>query len=183
MATTRYTGVYEEVGRGGVVKIRIKYMAAGKQQKETLGIKGALIQRGNDELKLDAHVASLIRAVGNQPGVLYPVQEASGKDHDQQRQEGDHGALYPRQGATALFRTDPPLRCQKEPGQGQDPDEPPRHQRDGSIHPAEYRGAAPGERCRGEDAAGPGEGEVPGGQIGSLKEMKHEIHRENGSRT
>lgn len=62
MATTRYTGVYEEAGKGGVVKIKIKYMAAGKQQKETLGIKGALIQRGNDELKLDAQVASLIRA-------------------------------------------------------------------------------------------------------------------------
>lgn len=62
MRKTRYTGVYEDTGRNGQVKIKIKYVSLGKQRKETLGIKGALIQRGNDELKLDAATASLIRA-------------------------------------------------------------------------------------------------------------------------
>lgn len=58
----KFTGVYEEEGKGGVVTIKIKYSLNGKQIKETLGVKGALINRGGQDERLTPALAALIRA-------------------------------------------------------------------------------------------------------------------------
>lgn len=62
MGATNYTGVYESRGKLGVTVLKIKYSIGDRQKKETLGVKGALIQRGEGEEKLTPALASLIRA-------------------------------------------------------------------------------------------------------------------------